>query len=201
MGRTVAGTGRCNRLIPLQFQVNPWSATGYAPCVCPRESTSWVYLKFDWYDLVAAARDSLPSAPGRPREATLRRALSTGYYALFHCLAATAADLLVGGPGANRSESAWRQAYRAIDHAQVRERCRRSGEINKFPKEIRKFAETFVDIQMKRHKADYDPDGQYFKSSITRNIVEVEAAISAFESAPARDRRAFAVYVSMRIRP
>ncbi len=152
-------------------------------------------------DLVAAARDSLPSIPGRPREATLRRALSTGYYALFHCLAETVADLLVGGPGANRNESAWRQAYRAIEHSQVRERCRKSVEINKFPKEIRKFAETFVDIQMKRHKADYDPHGRYFKSSVTRNIDEVEEAIAAFESAPLPERRAFAVYVSMRLRP
>ena len=28
------------RLIPLQFQVNPWGATGHARCVCPSESSS-----------------------------------------------------------------------------------------------------------------------------------------------------------------
>ena len=34
---------------------------------------------------------------GRPREAELRRTVSTAYYALFHTLARSGADLLVGG--------------------------------------------------------------------------------------------------------
>lgn len=151
------------------------------------------------YDLVDAARRSLPSTPGRPSEAVLRRALSTSYYALFHCLAHTVADLLVGGPQADRSEAAWRQAYRAIDHANVK-KCCKNKKVECFPDGITEFANTFVEMQEKREKADYDPTGEYYKPSVENDIKAVEDAIAAFESASARDRRAFAVYVSMRSR-
>ena len=78
-------------------------------------------------DFIATARDLVDSNPrGRPRETNLRRAVSTTYYALFHCLAAAGADLLVGGAGADRSRPAWRQAYRALQHGPARKRCERS---------------------------------------------------------------------------
>lgn len=151
-------------------------------------------------DLVDAARMSLPSTRGRPSEAVLRRALGTSYYALFHCLAHTVADLLVGGPQADRSEAAWCQAYRAIGHGHVKSCC-----INKktecFPDGITEFANTFVEMQEKREKADCDPTGEYYKPSVETDIAAVEDASAAFESVPVRDRRAFAVYVSMRRRP
>ena len=41
---------------------------------------------------------------GRPRQAELRRAVSAAYYALFHTLANSCADLLVGTMSANRSD-------------------------------------------------------------------------------------------------
>lgn len=61
---------------------------------------------------------------GRPRETDLRRAVSTAYYALLHCVAAAGADLLVGGKQADRSERAWRQAYRALNHGRAKSRCK-----------------------------------------------------------------------------
>ena len=97
----------------------------------------------------------------------MRRAVSTTYYALFHCMAAAGADLLVGGPGANRSRPAWRQAYRALQ----------------------------------RHDADYDPDAAFFKSAVLASIAHAEATIKRFALAPLKDRRAFAVYVLLDLRP
>ena len=47
-------------------------------------------------DLIDAARTLAESGRGRPTQARLRRAVSTGYYALFHTLAASAANLLIG---------------------------------------------------------------------------------------------------------
>ena len=38
-------------------------------------------------DLIEAARDMTESGRGRPTQAKLRRAVSTAYYAMFHCLA------------------------------------------------------------------------------------------------------------------
>lgn len=57
------------------------------------------------FDLLEAARIlALADEQGAPRQANLRRALSTAYYALFHCLARCAADTVVGALKARRSE-------------------------------------------------------------------------------------------------
>ena len=55
------------------------------------------------YDLMEVARALAESDPAPSIQARLRRAVSTAYYALFHCLAASAADLFIG-PERN---SAW----------------------------------------------------------------------------------------------
>ena len=131
---------------------------------------------------------------GRPRQSDLRRAVSTAYYALFHCLALCCADLLVGGPGSNRSQSAWNQTYRALQHGFARQRCDHRN-VADFPSEIRYFARIFVDMQQDHHRADYDPDVSFVKADVTQLIDYAEDAIRRFQQAPARDRRAFAVYV------
>ena len=143
---------------------------------------------------------------GRPRETNLRRAVSTTYYALFHCLAVCCADMIVGGSGSSRSVPAWRQAYRALRHGTVRQRCERSGIIARFPSEIQDFAEQFVDMQKKRHTADYDPYAMrnpitnFVKSDVIQDILVTEGIIHRFNQCPARDRRAFAVYVLLDVR-
>ena len=47
-------------------------------------------------DLIATARRTVGTGPGAPRQSDLRRAVSTAYCALFHCLARSSADTLVG---------------------------------------------------------------------------------------------------------
>ena len=138
---------------------------------------------------------------GRPRETNLRRAVSTAYYALFHCLAACCADMLVGGPSANRSRPAWQQAYRALRHGTARQRCEQSTIVARFPSEIQDFADRFVDMQKKRHLADYDPYAmrnpitRLVKSDVIQDIRVAEGIIHRFNQCSTRDRRAFAVYV------
>ena len=152
-------------------------------------------------DFIATARDLAgANSKGRPRETNIRRAVSSTYYALFHCLATCNANMLVGGPGANRSQPAWRQAYRGLQHGTVRQRCERQNIIIKFPDEIQDFAERFVDMQQKRHEADYDPDATFSKSDVIQDITDAEDVIRCFNSVPVRDRRAFAVYVLLPLR-
>ena len=69
-----------------------------------------------------------------------------------------------------------------------------------FPPEIETFAILFVDMQRKRHKADYDPEGRWHKSDVAEDIDDAEEIIDRFEQVPAQDRRAFAVYVLLRDR-
>ena len=137
---------------------------------------------------------------GRPRDTNLRRAVSTTYYALFHCLAQSGANLIVGGEGATRSLPAWRQAYRALDHGSVRQRCEKHSIISRFPDEIRSLASRFVIMQKHRHDADYDPNANFFKSQVLDMISMAEEAIARFQRSPRKDRRAFAVYVLLNLR-
>ena len=149
-------------------------------------------------DLMEAARALTESGCGRPTQARLRRAVSTAYYAMFHCLAASAADLFIGrtrGP-------AWHRAYRALEHGRARSACRQGQTMPEFPEEIRNFADVFVMLQMERQRADYALDTDaYQKSDVLRYIASAELAISQFAQADVEARRGFAAHVLFRQRP
>ena len=151
-------------------------------------------------NLVVAARDMASTHRGRPRQASLCRAVSTAYYAMFHCLAACCANTIVGGTGAGRSYPAWLQAYRALEHGTARSRFRNRSYIVKFPPEIRSFADKFLEMQEKRHKADYDPTVTFPKLDVLSDIAAVENAIGEFSQASIKDRRALAVFVLLDFR-
>ena len=143
-------------------------------------------------DLMETARRLAESGATQPTQADLRRAVSTAYYALFHCLAAAAADLLTGaGPGSPE----WHQVYRALEHGKARGACQQHGALRAFPVAIRRFAEAFVELQKARQQADYAHEGQYSKLRVLAMIDAVEDAIVQFEQADARHRRSFAVHV------
>lgn len=125
----------------------------------------------------------------------LRRATSSAYYALFHTLAKSCADLLVGGAGAKKSKPAWKQVYRAVEHGFAKNACADGPVIAKFPKAIEDFANTFVAMQTKRHAADYDPFSKFTKSEVHQDIATVVAAIAGFDGVPVKDRRAFCAFV------
>ena len=134
-------------------------------------------------DFIATARDlANANSKGRPRETNLRRAVSTTYYALFHGLATCCADMLVGGPGANRSQPAWRQAYRALQHRDAKQRCE-SQAISRFPGELQDFAIQFVAMQ----KSDtglitilmvHSPKMKCSKTSLKQSVVLVASVKS-----------------------
>ena len=156
--------------------------------------------------ITTARRLATGSRRGRPLETDLRRAVSTAYYALFHCLANCCADTIVGGPGSNRSRPAWNQAYRAPEHGLTRRRCENRNMMVRFPDNIQDFAVFFVLMQRMRHLADYDPDASdtpelaLSRSYILQLIDDVEDVIRSFNRVPIADRRAFAVYVLMAVR-
>ena len=72
------------------------------------------------FDLIETARGLTELSPRRPTQANLRRAVSTAYYAMFHCLASSAANLLIGG----RRGTAWHQVYHTLHEAPFRPRRR-----------------------------------------------------------------------------
>jgi hypothetical protein len=68
--------------------------------------------------------ERLAAAPARrrPRDADLRRAISTAYYGIFHAILTAAADLFVGA--AKRTTSLYGLTYRSVNHQKVREVCK-----------------------------------------------------------------------------
>ena len=55
-------------------------------------------------------------------------------------------------------------------------------------------------MQLKRHIADYDPYGRWYKSEVSEDIDAAADIITRFERVPAQDRRKFAVHVLLKSR-
>jgi uncharacterized protein (UPF0332 family) len=113
---------------------------------------------------------------GTAKQASLRRAVSTAYYALFHLLI----DDAVGHWAVERQRGV---LARTFDHSKMRGVCDdllkvvRSGRI--VPPELVHVARTFVTLQQHRHTADYDNTIEWSSS----DLVEVlELASGAFDA-------------------
>ncbi len=96
----------------------------------------------NWRDLIVIARalaiGVIPPRIGRPRQAELRRALSTIYYAAFHAFASNNANTLIGIGPQVRNDPAWELTYRAMDHRAARARCEHPA-MSRFPTESGKW--------------------------------------------------------------
>lgn len=154
------------------------------------------YLKAS--DLLATSGLLATVGSGKPSQVHLRRAVSTTYYALFHCLAGTSADLLIGGSSSERSKHAWVEVYRSLGHGPAKAACEDNKTISKFPQAIQNFADKFVEQQRKRHEADYDPYAKFYKSDVLADIASTKLVVDAFHQASLKDRRAFASWVLFR---
>ena len=149
------------------------------------------------HDLMEVARVLAESGHAPPTQARLRRAISTAYYALFHCLAMSAANLFIG----TVRSPAWHRTYRALEHGRARSGCRQVQTMPEFPVEVRDFAEAFVALQKARQEADYALDTPaYQKSDVLGYIVSAELAIRQFEQAAMDARRGFVAHVLFRPR-
>jgi uncharacterized protein (UPF0332 family) len=109
--------------------------------------------------LFAQAR-MLADSGRKPHDSDLKRAISTTYYAVFHCLAALCANAVVGRRKSRAA--AWRLAYRAIEHGKAKTDCMRFAKDNqglgdRSVSVLRELSIIFVELQDERHKADYDP--------------------------------------------
>ena len=155
-------------------------------------------------NLIATARVLFNAAmqENDPEQAQshLKRAVSAAYYAMFHAVCASAAELLPDANTDPASSAAWLQAYRGPEHTHARNQCRNSGLMAPFPTEVREFARIFVENQGHRNQADYNPLFDFSSSDVTQIIEDAENAISDLSSAPASIRRAFAVAVLLRNR-
>jgi uncharacterized protein (UPF0332 family) len=149
-------------------------------------------------DLLVQADHLLKLSPKRPKQANLRRAVSAAYYAVFHSLCRSNADMIAGSGNA-RPGRAWLQCYRAVDHGQAKSRCK-DVHAKGFPPPIQAFADAFVALQEHRHRADYSPDKHFTKQEAAAIVGLARSATSAIKSTPVKDRRAFAIHILLNYR-
>ena len=147
-----------------------------------------------------AGRLAAGNSGNPPSQTDLRRAISSDYYALFHAVAQSNADTLVGDDPTDRDQLAWRQAYRALEHGYARQRCQQAQRDPRFSPAVQQLARYFGLIQTLRSRADYDPDETFAQQEVQSAITQTGQRIAAFRATPARERRAFAVFILMRDR-
>ncbi len=156
------------------------------------------------HDLIRIARHlaagGVSDNRGRPRQADLRRAVSTAYYALFHALCRCCADALAGATPARRRRPGWLLIYRSLEHTAARSRLANQSEMAAFPPEIRYFGLLFAALQRQRHWADYNPAQDFSRPNVLLIITRAEQAIRGLEQCAAADRRDLSLYILFRPR-
>jgi len=147
--------------------------------------------------------DKLVVSPpaGPPRQVDLRRAISGAYYGLFHSCLTAVADEFVGVT--QRTTSRYALVYRSIDHKALRDLC---DEVRKqtlkakygpyvpsggFEANVQAYSTAVIELQQKRHMADYDPQPRFRASDARLAISTARTAVHRFEMANADHRKAF----------
>jgi hypothetical protein len=144
-------------------------------------------------DLIGHAQRLAKPGRGRPYQADLKRAVSAAYYALFHAVARTAADTLIGATAAHRSSPTWARAYRSLEHRYAKNQCKAVASY--IPAALNDVADAFVQLQELREEADYNPLSALTRRDVEAHIRLAEAAISSLDAAAITDRRAFAAWL------
>jgi hypothetical protein len=140
-------------------------------------------------------------ASGAPRQVDIRRAISAAYYAVFHFALREVADEFVGK--GQQTSAAYALAYRSLSHKKLADICKEvkkpelKASLKKYAPEagyswhIREFSELVVQLQEKRHEADYNPSPKFRLADARADIAAAEAAIERFSLADPEEKRVF----------
>jgi uncharacterized protein (UPF0332 family) len=137
-------------------------------------------------DLLELAQHLANLEPANPRQACLRRAVSTAYYALFHLLIFEAT--LNWGRPELRSELGRVFGHGKMKNASVEKRSELDAHLKKNPipsqelavsKHLRTVADTFIQVQQRREEADYDTGKEWTQTDV---LSQIDAVAAAFES-------------------
>jgi uncharacterized protein (UPF0332 family) len=135
-------------------------------------------------DLLKQAFQLLHKERKNPKQASLRRALSTAYYALFH--------LLISESVANWNRPDLRASLgRAFDHRPMKAASNRILDSRSFPfsgedplvvANLRTVADKFARLQEKRHVADYDNTILWTRDDALFQVQSAERAFTLWRS-------------------
>ena len=146
-------------------------------------------------DLLDIASDLVRRETGRPRQASLKRAVSSAYYALFHALAHECCVSQTVG-WRFRSPDYWSVVtpmYRALDHGTARTVFKRLANDARGASDLRTMAQAFVDLQVERIRADYDPKPAFNRPDAVQSIDRANRAVATLRALPDDARRLLVV--------
>lgn len=139
-------------------------------------------------DLLEQASHLADREIARPRQASLRRAISAAYYALFHLLGAEAASMAAPSSPYNLRA----QVQRALTHKEMRTACAGISSGNPTPafvqlagrpsQNLTRVATAFVELQEERHKADYDVLAKFARTDVKLLVQQCHGAFAAWET-------------------
>lgn len=140
-------------------------------------------------DLLEQARHLANREPKRPKQASLRRAVSTAYYALFHLLSIETAK--------NWKRPAERATVaRMLNHTPMSRICKAkrdelstyfetrpaSGRALDVLSHLHLIAKTFVEMHEHRQTADYNSAVKWSRTDVLEKIESVEAAFGSWRN-------------------
>lgn len=153
-------------------------------------------------DLFEQARLLATADQRKPKQANLRRAVSSAYYAMFHSLIQEATAMQVGTQ--HRLAPLRQILGRAFSHSTLKQACTSfgGGTLKKsatkglpvsftVPQVIMDVANSFVELQEKRHLADYDLTERFDRSDTLSLINQARNHTQAFVSFPLSDEKRF----------
>jgi len=145
--------------------------------------------------LIELAEQILQIGTGYPRQATINRAVSTAYYALFHALSQDCVARTIRSPRSSLYWSIVTPIYRAIEHASARRVFDRITKDVAAFRALREVAEAFLELQSARIAADYDPrpENRLSRKEAVDLLQQGRAAIDALRSMPKDHRLLLAV--------
>jgi uncharacterized protein (UPF0332 family) len=137
-------------------------------------------------DLLEQAYHLAKREPKRPRQASLRRAVSTAYYALFHLLISSA---ILEWKGVHQRS----QVARGFEHGPMKDASRRTVK-KQFARadapvaaQLKAVAQAFVDLQQKRHTADYSYNKKWSRTEVQSYLNTNSRRFCGLESHSARE--------------
>lgn len=157
-------------------------------------------------DLLNQASELLDQDVRRPKQATLRRAISTCYYAVFHYTIIHSVDLILSDTYTKSI------AYRTIDHKHLKEVCSKvlkNGFIRlgyaraNFSSEFVSILDSFIQLQEARLESDYDLNSKVSKQKAVAMYVLACRYVADWESLSGQNPkllRAFATHILFKSR-
>ncbi len=144
-----------------------------------------------WQNIIELARQmSATESSDRLHQARVRMAVASAYYAKYHALARSNADLLIGPSEAEGSSPEWSRVYTALGGDSAFELMR--ADFSRQPEAVGNFVDVFLATHHQRLLAEEDPENTFTADQARDCIDRAETAISEFLSAQPEQRRAFA---------